>query len=95
MNTTRTSAVLNYCATPRTMPEIAAALDGDLSRTANAVWNLRKHGQLVNLNAGASAKVGGLFVVALESARAGRLEARAWVPRFDAAALVAAWGGAA
>lgn len=95
MKTTRTSAVLNFCTTPRTMPEICAALDGDVSRTANAVWNLRKGGQLVNLNAGASARAGGLFVVALESARLGRLEAGAWVPRFDAAALVAAWGGAA
>ena len=89
---TRISAVLNYCTVPRTMAQISDAIDSDLSRTQYAVYNLRKLGHLVNLNAGASAKVGGLFVVAAESRR---VAAPVMARRFDAGALVAAWRGAA
>lgn len=101
MNTTRMTAVLHYCSTPRTMREISDATDGDLVRTKFAVYNLRKAGDLVNLNAGASTKVAGLFVVAAESRRfeamtvAERVAGPVMTKRFDAGALVSAWRGAA
>ena len=101
MNTTRIAAVLNFCGTPRTMLEISDGIDGDLSRTRYAVWNLCKSEQLVNLNAGASTKIGGLFVAAAEATRfdslpaAERVAGPVMARRFDGDALVAVWGAAA
>jgi hypothetical protein len=83
-------AVLDFCSTPRTRAEIDAhfADRPDLKPYRYAVYNLVKAGKLVNINADAGTRYGGLYVVTDQAARADVMQEA----KLNFSAMAAFWG---
>ena len=89
---THSEAVLEFCRSPRTRADIDAhfAASGDSKPYRYAIYNLVKAGKMVNLNAEASTRYGGLYVVADQTARADVMQEAS----LNFSAMAAFWGRA-
>ncbi|MBK6616377.1 hypothetical protein [Ottowia sp.] len=78
--------ITDFCRSAKSMADIVAEF-GEDPKVRYAVYNLVSRDRLVNLNQGKGRRVPGLFLVADVTMREDQTPSR-----FDASALVSAWG---